>query len=268
MTEPKRLDMGDLARGMELLTQATERLGRSYETIARLQRELAEKDRMLAQKTRLEMLGRMSAGLAHEIRNPLGGIRLYTNLLKRDLSDRPAQTETLDKILAAVQNLNRLVEDMLTFGGNLVPQRTAQPVEGVIEDALALARAELEGKRISVTRPAGPRIEVPLDSGMMQRVFLNLILNAVQAMAEGGTLVITLHPEGAGAEIRFQDSGTGIAEPEKIFTPFYTTKAKGTGLGLAIAQKIVEAHGGTIEAANVTEGGARFSVRLPGNPER
>lgn len=263
MNESKTGEMGELARLMELLTQSTERLGRSYETIARLQQALAEKDRQLAQKTRLEMLGRMAAGLAHEIRNPLGGIALYANLLKRDLAGEPEKVETLSKILGAVMNLNRLVEDMLTFGGTLQPVKAVCPVHRVVDEALTLVRGEIEARGISVVRDAALDLAVPMDAGMMQRVFLNLLLNAAQAMEGGGTLEITAARAEGEVEIAVRDRGPGIQDLEKIFTPFYTTRTKGTGLGLAIAQKIVEAHGGRITAENPPGGGARFGVRLP-----
>ena len=258
MMTKSKTDLGELSRMMEMLTQATDRLGGSYEMIAKLQQEIAEKDRLLAKKTRLEMLGRMAAGLAHEIRNPLGGIALYTKMLRRDLSGQPEKVENLDKILGAVTNLDRLVEDMLTFGGNLQPQKVPQGVRRVVGDALTLAR--LDGIEV---RCDDLDAEPPMDAGMMQRVFLNLILNAAQAMEKGGVLDILGERDGDTVRILFRDSGPGIPDPERIFTPFYTTKAKGTGLGLAIAKKIVEAHDGKLDAFNHDGGGATFRIQLP-----
>ncbi|MHC4608546.1 MAG: two-component system sensor histidine kinase NtrB [Planctomycetota bacterium] len=263
MTEPKKPEMGELARMMGMLTQATERLGRSYETIARLQEEIAEKDRRLAKQTRLEMLGRMAAGLAHEIRNPLGGIALYAKMLRRDLAADPDKMRNLDKILDAVTDLNRLVEDMLMFGRDIEPQKTPRKVHEVVDEALHLAKADLEARGIAVVRDGALDAEAPMDRGMIGRVFLNLALNAAQAMEEGGTLEIVAERAEDAVEVRFGDTGPGLDEPERIFTPFYTTKTKGTGLGLAIAQKIVEAHGGTMSAANREQGGAVLTVRLP-----
>lgn len=252
-------DLGELARLMETFNQATERLGLSYRKIGELQREIAEKDRLLAHKTRLEMLGRMAAGLAHEIRNPLGGIQLYASMLRRDLAADPAKVRTLDRILSAISVLDTLVEDMLAFGREIEPRKRFQPLGPLVEQALDLARAALEEKRVCVeVRLAGAEAEV--DGEMIQRVFLNLIANAAQAVDPGGRLRI----EGSGRTVAFHDDGPGIAPAilEKLFTPFVTSKTKGTGLGLAIARKIVEAHGGSIEAGNPPGGGATFTIRL------
>ncbi len=252
-------DISEIARLMEVFQQATERLGRSYARITELQKELAEKDRELNRKTRLEALGRMAANLAHEIRNPLGGIQLYASMLRRDLASDLSKVQVLDRILTAVSGLNGLVEEMLTFGRDQEPRRIPTRLAGVVESALDLARTPLEENGIEVEkRLDGATASV--DPEMMRRVFLNIILNAAEAMEGGGRLRI----EEDGGGVRFVDSGPGIPQEilDKLFTPFMTGKAKGTGLGLAIAQKIVEAHGGSIQAFNNPEGGATFVVRL------
>lgn len=251
--------LGEIARLMETFNQATERLARSYQTIATLQREIAEKDRQLSRKTRLEDLGRMTAGLAHEIRNPLAGIQLYASMLRRDLEGDAAKVRMLDRLLAAVTGLERMVEDMLAYGRDLEPQRATLLLGTLVQEALDLAQAALEEKGIRVeTDLDGTSADV--DAGMIRRVFLNVILNAAQAMGKQGTLSI----RGRGRSVSFRDTGPGIPPEilERLFTPFVTGKAKGTGLGLALARKIVEAHGGTIEAWNNPEGGATFEVRL------
>lgn len=248
-------DLSEIARLMDTFQQATERLSKSYAKITELQKELAEKDRKLNRKTRLETLGRMAANLAHEIRNPLGGIQLYASMLRRDLAHDASKVQTVDRILNAVTGLNKLVEDMLAFGRDQEPQRQPTRLANVVDAALGMAH--LNG--IEIEKQVSDAV-VSVDPEMMQRVFLNIILNAVQAMGPEGTLTI----EGDAAGVRFLDTGPGIPPEilEKLFTPFVTGKAKGTGLGLAIAQKIVEAHGGTIEAANRPEGGAIFVVKL------
>jgi signal transduction histidine kinase len=252
-------EIGELARLMETFNQATEKLGQSYLKIGELQRQIAVKDRQLSHKTRLEMLGRMAAALAHEIRNPLGGIQLFASMLRRDLERDPDKVRTLDRILSAVAGLEKLVEDMLTYGRDVEPRRTSQPLGPILDSALELGRAVLDERQISVDREG----EAPLadvDAEMMTRVFLNLIQNAAQAMEPGGRLRIGSRDR----TVSFTDSGPGIPPEvlDKLFTPFVTSKVKGTGLGLAIAQKIVEAHGGTIEARNNPGGGATFMVTL------
>ncbi len=251
-------DLGELTRLMETFNQATERLGQSYLKIGELQKEIAEKDRQLARKTRLEMLGRMAANLAHEIRNPLGGIQLYASMLRRDLEADDAKVRTLDRILDAIRGLDSLVEHMLAFGREIEPRKRLQPLRPLVERALELARGLLEEKKIRVDLVVEAEAEV--DGEMLQRVFLNIIANAAQAVGEAGRLSIA----GRDRSIEFRDDGPGIAPEvlEKMFTPFLTTKTKGTGLGLAIAHKIVEAHGGAIEAKNGPGGGAMFTIRL------
>jgi len=250
---------GELSRLMETFNQATEKLSESYARIGMLQNEIAEKDRQLSRKTRLEMLGRMAAGLAHEIRNPLAGIQLYASLLRRDLAPDGEKVRTLDRILSAVSGLGTLVDDMLTFGRDLEPRRSAESLRGLVEEALDLAGGAIREKKIDVASDleAGT---VEVDGEMMRRVFLNLVLNAVQAVEPWGRLTVTSR----GRAVSFADTGPGIPPEilDKLFTPFVTSKAKGTGLGLAIAQKIVEAHGGSIEARNNPGGGATFTVRL------
>src|SRR5687767_2053124 len=170
---------------METFNQATERLGQSYRTIGELQREIAEKDRQLARKTRLEMLGRMAANLAHEIRNPLGGIQLYAAMLRRDLEGDAGKVRTLDRILGAIAGLDTLVEDMLAFGREIEPRRRLQPLGPLIDQAIDLARGALDEKRVRVeVRLDGTEVEV--DGEMLQRVFLNIIGNAAQAVTAGG----------------------------------------------------------------------------------
>ena len=167
MTQPG--EIGELARLMQTFNQATEKLTQSYQKIGDLQRQIAEKDRQLSHKTRLEMLGRMAAALAHEIRNPLGGIQLYASMLRRDLEQDDGKVRTLDRILNAVAGLEKLVEDMLTYGREVEPRKTPQPLGPVVDSALELARAALEEKRIAVVRELdGASADV--DAEMMSRV--------------------------------------------------------------------------------------------------
>jgi signal transduction histidine kinase len=204
------------------------------------------------------MLGRMAANLAHEIRNPLGGIQLYASMLKRDLVGDDDKVRVLDRILGAITGLDGLVDDMLTFGRDLDPRKKLQPFAPLADQAVDLLRGPIGEKRVAVQiRGAG---EAEMDGEMMQRVFLNIAMNAVQAVGPGGRLEVGID----GRSIAFSDDGPGIAPGilEKIFTPFLTSKTKGTGLGLAIAHKIVEAHGGIIEAKNGPGGGATFTITL------
>lgn len=247
----------------ELVRTLDDKLRKYYETILKLQKEIEEKNEVIAKKTRLEALGQLGAMLAHEIRNPLGGIELYCSVLKRDLE--PSKQELVDKILNCVKDLNQLVTDILTFTGNIVLQKGPQAIEKIVDEAVSLSQDKIAKKNIQVVRNykmnGKPAV---VDSFRMQQVFLNIVQNAVDAMEPGGTLSIETRPEGNSVVVAIRDTGKGLAPEDlkRLFTPFFTTKSKGTGLGLSIAQRIVEAHGGRIEASNNPDKGACFTVRV------
>ncbi|MGE4158623.1 MAG: nitrogen regulation protein NR(II) [Planctomycetota bacterium] len=239
--------------------------------------ELAEqnrtKDRLLQRRSRLEAIGQMAAGLAHEIRNPLGGIRLNAdNLLRRlETADRSWQEARLGAILREIDALNRLVGDMLGFTREVVIRRQPESVKSVILAALELASAH-ESSAGHLTDVAVVEATLWADGQQLQRVFLNIILNAYQAMKDPGQLTVRgrIVSDRGVYVITFCDSGTGIPEDklDEVFNPFMTTKAEGTGLGLSIAHRIIEGHEGRIEARNNAERGATIIVTLPlGKPE-
>ncbi len=261
---------GDLAELMRLFNASTEQLKASHEKlqarVAELSRELEEKNRELRRKNRLAILGEMAACMAHEIRNPLGGIELYAGLLRRDVGDDPDKAALADKLLAGSRHLNALVTDMLAFTNGVEPRPVPGSPRRTAGEALDLAMHEVTRKRLTVDRRHGAETaEVPFDPELIRRVLLNLVLNAAQAMAAGGTLTLETSADAAGARWSVADTGPGLSDEamEKLFTPFYTNKAKGTGLGLALAHRIVEAHGGRIEVENRPGTGARFTVVVP-----
>lgn len=255
---PERLSLEDVRRLMEQFNATFEKLQVSYQTLQErytaLQHELEEKNRLLDQKTRLELLGQVSASLAHEVRNPLGGMSLYAEMLRRDLAGE--QREIAGKIIRCVDSLNALVTDILTYAGNLDPRPARQPVEPIIDEALELAGERLA--RVKIDKRYGG-IEATFDRGMVQRALLNVILNAADAMNGAGTLTVETTP----GSVRISDTGPGISAEllPHLFTPFRTGKARGVGLGLAMARKMIEACGGKIEAANGARG-AVFTIKL------
>lgn len=246
------------------------RMKQAYEQLAgevsRLNDELATKNRELARRERLAALGQLAAGLAHEVRNPLGGIALYASMLNRDLADRPREVELARKIGGAVRSLDRLVNEILEFAQEDVLERQSTTFGEVLEPALEGLAGWTDGLAIEVEVAADSSgVELWCDVQRMQRVLLNILINASQAMGERGRIEISARARDGAARIEIRDSGPGIAEDrlDKIFDPFFTTRASGTGLGLAIVHRIVEAHGGRVTVRNQVSGGAAFAIELP-----
>ncbi|KAF0244321.1 MAG: hypothetical protein FD180_2578 [Planctomycetota bacterium] len=265
----------DVAALMELMrsfNETSERLQRSHDAlqsrVAELTRELEEKNRELARKSRLALIGEMAACLAHEIRNPLGGIQMWASILEEDLPKDGEPRLTLDKMMRGLRGLDRLVEDMLDFARDIQPQRRTCDLSEILEEALMGAERALAEKKISVVRAFTRPLPFQADPALLSRVFANIAINASQAAPEGGRLEVAASRISSRLRVTFHDSGPGISAEAlpKMFTPFYTSRSRGTGLGLAIAHRIVEAHGGTIAGANHPGGGAVFTVDLPEAP--
>lgn len=223
---------------------------------------------------RLAALGVLAAGVAHEVRNPLVGIRAAAQLMEREAAFPETMREFTQIIIQQVDRLNRIVSELLTFAGQQPLQRRPCNINQILEEALRLLESALDGTRIGVVRRYDPEIPaVAGDADRLLQVFLNLVRNGVEAMAEGGELTVRTRFErvapqcggGAAAVAEVSDRGPGVSpEVERhIFNPFFTTKDGGTGLGLPISVRIVEEHGGTIEAQSRQGGGTTFRVLLP-----
>ena len=232
---------------------------------------------------RLARLGTLVAGLAHEVKNPLGGIKGAAQLLALRLKDRPDVAEYTDVIVRETNRLSRLVDELLMIGSPRPPELVALNIHKVIGDVLALVQPELDAAGISLRTEFDPSLpDTCGDSAQLTQVLLNLVKNAIEAMRgmprDGGhTLRILTRMEtdfhlvrrqdasGKFLRVEIADSGPGISAPggERLFEPFYSTKPRGTGLGLAICQRIVAAHGGSIRLENGPQGGAVSTLNLP-----
>lgn len=254
----------------------TEQLKGSYEQlrqeVSRLRDELARKNRQLRRRDRLAALGEMAAGVAHEIRNPLGGVRLLVSLLAKDLYDRPDSLRLVEKIAGGVTTLESLVTDILEFGRPSNPNPVRLGLDVVVMATLEMASAKIAEYRAEVEigdELSG--VEIVSDQGLLQRALLNLILNAIQAASlrqDGVAPKVHIDMKGAGQDrltLTVADNGPGIPDDlmDRIFNPFFTTRDEGTGLGLAIVHQIAEMLGGSVHATNQPEGGAIFTLCLP-----
>jgi signal transduction histidine kinase len=240
------------------------------EELARLHEELQRTQRQLVERERLAALGELSAVLAHEVRNPLGAIFNALAALRRyQEPDSPGHL-LVGIVSEEAHRLNRLVDDLLDFARPAQPQPQPIPLAHLLEEAVNAASPAQAHVRVEwALAPDVPPIFV--DERMMRQAFLNLALNAVQAMPQGGTLRVSARrrAEGPGATVEFTDTGPGIPPHlrARLFEPFFTTKATGTGLGLAIVRRNLDAHGGQISIDFPATGGTTFRLEIPAAPE-
>lgn len=279
-SDAAQLEPGEQARridelGRLLITygQITERLQKSHvqltATVQRLRGELGEKNRELERRNRLAALGEMAAGMAHEIRNPLGGIQLYASLLGKDVADRPQCHDLVRKISGGVRRIESLVEQILQFTRELHVNPRPIDVADVVDRAVEYA-AECFAQRQVRCQVEGPRpLKALADPMLLEQAILNLLLNAAEAMEGGGLVQIEYGPPLASSPARHfhlvvRDTGPGFSPDvlDRIFNPFFTTKETGTGLGLAIVHRVIDAHDGAISAMNDPAGGARFEIKI------
>ncbi len=248
---------------------ATLRLQQTHEVlqaeVSRLRQELEAKNHELARKNRLADLGRMASHVAHEVKNSLVPVTLYMSLLKRKLSKDNDSLSILAKVEAGFIALDVTVNDLLNFTSHREPQWNNFVVSELIGEICESLRPQFEAQSIFVSIDVTKGLSLQADREMLRRAILNLVLNAVEAMQEGGELVFSAYDGPMGFELEIADSGAGLSEKQAqhVFDPFFTTKSDGTGLGLAIVHRIAEAHGGRVTARNCPEGGAAFTIEIP-----
>lgn len=262
------------------LTAQYERLKKAHEELQQSHRELRDAQMELIQAAKLESIGRLAAGVAHEVKNPLAIIQLGVNYLDTTLNADSAVKEVIDELDAAVKRADTVIKGLVDFSRSEELELKAQDLNAIIGNALNLVRHEMMKEHISLDTSLDESIPaVAVDRNKIQQVFINLFMNAVQAMEGGGRLTVTTarrkltsedmggfspgrHPFSAGngaVVVEICDTGPGIPENklDKLFDPFFTTKpmGKGTGLGLSISRKIVELHDAMISVRNRREGG-------------
>ena len=235
-------------------------------------RELKETQDALVQSEKLASLGKMAAGVAHEINNPLTSILINAHLLLEKNPADAAVRESLTLIADETARCAQIVRGLLEFS-RMTPSRTASAsINDVIERTVQLLEKQALVRNIAIVKNLGADLPpLELDKNKIQQVFSNLMINACEAMSEGGTLTITSRAaaDGRGLEIEFADTGVGIPKENltKLFDPFFSTKTMGTGLGLAVSYGIIRRRGGTIEVHSDVGRGSVFTVKLPFQPE-
>ncbi|MGD9505723.1 MAG: ATP-binding protein [Syntrophobacteraceae bacterium] len=223
-------------------------------------------EEQLRRSERLAALGRLAAGVAHEIRNPLSSIKGFAAILAGKAGDDPQAKKIAEVMQQEVERLNGVVSELLDFARPIELHRRTVRCDELLRQTLRLVEKDAEHQGVAIGVDVAPEgLEAKLDPDRFSQVLLNLYLNALQAMENGGSLSVGVHPENEQLVWTVADSGSGVA-PEHlphVFDPYFTTKARGVGLGLAIVHKLVEAHNGDIEAESQPGRGARFIVRIP-----
>ena len=245
--------------------------GRRLGAVASFQNLTHQKqmERELSQTRTLAALGQMAATVAHEIRNPLGGIGGFARLLQRDLPEDDPRRRLADRVIEGVGSLNKIVTNLLAYTRPMETTLTDIDVGPWLEDLAQWCRAEAEGQEVAELEVAvrvDPRIRMGrFDPDKLRQVMLNLALNALQSLEGRGRISFSARRAPGLLILGIEDSGSGIPHETitEIFNPFFTTKENGTGLGLAIVRKIVELHGGNLFVESAPGSGTRFDIHLP-----
>ncbi len=234
-------------------------------------KKTAEIEKQMMETEKLAALGQLSAGVAHEINNPLGGVKLCFNNLMTTAMDEDKRKQHVSVINTGFDRIQNIVKGLLDFSKNASLSVAPASLNRIVEDVLNLAEYTVSRKGIRLVKDLTPDMpQLPVDTNKLEQVFLNLIMNAVQAMETGGVLTVRTRCEGSACTLSVSDTGKGIAADvvPRIYDPFYSTKGvgEGTGLGLTVSKAIVEQHGGLI-SFETSEEGTTFTVTLPGKKQ-
>jgi len=263
-----------LIDAVEKEEKAHAELNIAHQELSTYVQQLKESQEQLIQAEKLTSLGQMAASIAHEINNPLAGVLVYTQLLSKKVAgDTLKEEEALDylsKMESEVSRCSRIIRNLLDFARQTEPTLRLVDIHQVIEQVLAMVGHQAQLQNVEVVKDFSPSLpKVMADFDQLQQIFTNLTLNAIQAMPDGGRLTIRSSAVDGEVMIDVQDTGCGISKENmgKLFTPFFTTKAKGkgVGLGLAVVHGIIERHKGRIKVQSEVGKGTTFSVYLRGH---
>jgi signal transduction histidine kinase len=281
----KRIEEGDLKYRVNIdrddeIGSLASAFDQMAERLMQRERELKQSQDTLRRADRLSSLGLLTAGLAHEIRNPLVAIRTFTQLLPERYDDAEFREGFQGLALKEVDRICGLINDLLSFARPSKPNVAPENVNDVVENIARILETQAKEKSVVISRDFGDNLpKVWIDREQMKQVFMNLILNAIQAMKDGGSINISsrsvsrngTQPSGDFVQVEIRDTGIGIPEEnlQHIFDPFFTSKDEGSGLGLAVSHQIVQEHGGFVTVESQVGKGTAFFVHVPvGKPVR
>jgi signal transduction histidine kinase len=237
------------------------------EKIQKTTADLKKTEAQLIRSEKLAALGQLAAGIAHEIRNPLTSINILIHSLRQNISSGESRSEDFKVIEEEIHRINEIVDQFLRFAKPAPPHLERTEVTSIFEEILQLLRPQMEKLRISVEKDFRSVPLITIDNEQMKQVILNLLMNSIQAMPEGGQFRLEgeVSKDGQWVELSIRDSGVGIPpeDMDKLFDPFFSTKEGGIGLGLSIAHRIIDQHHGKIEVTSNPNEGTIFTVYLP-----
>jgi signal transduction histidine kinase len=233
---------------------------------------LKEQMHQMQRAEQMTTFGQMAAGLVHEIKNPLAGIKAAIELMAEEIALSAENKDILSKVISEIRRIEALMKSLLDFARPPKPHFMQVNLNHILEGTLDFlikqpSSSQKKKEPIAIIQDLDPQLpEIVADPQQLRQTFINLLLNAHEAISHEGTITVkTSHNSSSAIEISISDTGKGISKDvfEKIFQPFFTTKTKGTGLGLAISKQLIEQHGGTISAENNPDGGATFRIKIP-----
>ena len=221
-----------------------------------------ELETALRREDSLRLMGRVVAGIAHEIRNPLNSIRLTSRVLARRLADQPQAQEATSLITTEIDRLDSLLSSLLVFGADEPGKLCRQPIRPLVERTLALVKPHAKERNVELRLQSDAECEAYVDGDRLQQALMNLLLNAIDAAGTDGRVALTMTQSPEHVEIHVEDSGPGLAteQQDRIFEAFYTTKPNGTGLGLAVTKTLLEKMGASIDVNNHRDAGRPRAV--------
>ena len=253
---------------LDFIITVAEQCACIIERVQLMENQQARFDHLACQMDKMSSLGRMAAGIAHEINNPLTGILLYSSNMSKKVSPESSLDEGFKIIIQETQRCKTIIQGLLEFARDREPQMIPANVNDIIERAIGIVDNEFRLRHVTKNvQLAGGMIKTMLDGNQIEQVFINLLLNALHAVEGNGIITVKSEVDSEREKVRVQitDNGCGVAATDikKIFEPFYSTKNKGTGLGLAVSYGIVKNHQGDIQVFSIPGKITRFSVELP-----